>query len=49
MVLRIFLLAFLLTGCAQHAVPAEGAVLHGIPAQAVEQCKAQPDSAWCKP
>lgn len=57
MIARLALIALIfvlmlcvLFGCAQqHAVTAEGAVLTGIPAQAVEQCKAQPDSAWCKP
>lgn len=37
-----------LAGCAHKvAVPAEGKPLNWIPAQAMEQCKAQPDFPGC--
>lgn len=42
-------LMLLLAACAPHrAVPAEGAIVTGTPAQATEQCAAQPELAWCK-
>lgn len=47
-IVAIFALTGFLACCAHKvAVPAEGPVLKGVPAQAIEQCQAQPNFPGC--